>query len=279
MRLTAPLFGDVTAVESWVAALQRKGFTAASELPVGDTCDEAVIDEFANAARENDIVIAEVGAWCNPLSPDADERREALRYCKHRLALADRVGARCCVNIAGSRGRKWDGPHPANLTDESFTMIVATVREIIDDVRPERTYYTLETMPWMYPHTTKAYKRLLAAVERDAFAVHFDPVNMLWSPHRFFHNAELVDEFVSELAPFIRACHAKDAVLADSPLVHIDECCPGDGGLDYGAYLRALDRLDPDTPLVLEHMKREEDFDRGLAHIRLVARQQGIALR
>jgi len=279
MRITAPLFGDISTPEKWLGELGRKGFTAANEFPVGPDGDPALIDEFVRAARENDIVIGEVGAWSNPLHPDPEERAKALDHCKRQLAFADYVGARCSVNIAGSRGTKWDGPHPADLTDETFALIVMTVREIIDAVAPVRTFYTLEPMPRMYPHTTDAYKRLLKAVERDAFAVHFDPVNMISSPEKYFRNGDLVREFIGELAPFIRACHAKDIILGDRLTVHLDECCPGDGGLDYAAYLREVDKLDADTPLILEHMKREEDFDRGLEYIRRVAAEEGIKIR
>jgi sugar phosphate isomerase/epimerase len=277
MRLTAPLFRDISTPEKWLAALAEKGFTAANDFPLEAGADEGLISEFVAAAKENDIVIAEVGAWCNPLSPDADEREKAMAHCKQQLAFADRVGARCAVNIAGSRSSKWDGPHPANLKDETFDMIVDTVREIIDAVEPERAAYALEPMPWIYPHTTASYMRLIRAVEREAFAVHFDPVNMISSPEVCFYNADLIREFIGELGPWIRGCHAKDVKLGENLTVHIDECCPGDGTLDYAAYLHELDKLDPDTPLVLEHMKKEEDFDRAAAYIRGVAAKEGIA--
>ena len=65
---------------------------------------------YVRAAREADIVIAEVGAWSNPISPDEGTRQQAIRHCQEQLALADRVGARCCVNIAGSRSPDWAGP-------------------------------------------------------------------------------------------------------------------------------------------------------------------------
>ena len=37
-------------------------------------------------------MIAEIGAWSNPISPDERTRAAALELCKRRLALADRVG-------------------------------------------------------------------------------------------------------------------------------------------------------------------------------------------
>ncbi|MHC4542678.1 MAG: sugar phosphate isomerase/epimerase, partial [Planctomycetota bacterium] len=82
------------------------------------------------------------------------------------------------MNISGSRGERWDGPSPKNFTDETFDIIVATTRAIIDEVKPTRTYFTLETMPWAYPDSADSYVALLKAIDRKRFAVHLDPVNL-----------------------------------------------------------------------------------------------------
>jgi hypothetical protein len=42
-------------------------------------------------------VIAEVGAWVNLLDPDSAKRKANLQYVTERMALAEAVGARCCV--------------------------------------------------------------------------------------------------------------------------------------------------------------------------------------
>jgi hypothetical protein len=47
-------------------------------------------------------VIAEVGTWSNPISPNEKQRNAAIKKCRDQLALAERIGASCCVNIAGS---------------------------------------------------------------------------------------------------------------------------------------------------------------------------------
>jgi sugar phosphate isomerase/epimerase len=265
MRFGGPIF-DTSSPAAWVAAHRAAGYRAAY-WPNVPEAQEAV---FVQAAAEADLVIAEVGAWSNPLHPDAAKRAEALAYCQRQLATAERVGARCCVNIAGSRGEKWDGPCAADLTADTFQLIVETVRAIIDAVRPTRTFYTLETMPWMYPDGLESYQRLLAAIDRPAFAVHFDPVNLVNSPARYFTNGVLIADFVAALGPRICSCHAKDITLADRLTVHLDEAAPGQGALDYPAYLRALAPLDPDLPLMLEHLPAEAypaaaDYIRGVA--------------
>jgi len=225
-----------------------------------------------------DLIVAEVGAWSNPLSPDEGTRREAIRLCQERLALADTVRARCCVNIAGSRGEQWDGPHPDNLTGATFDLIVDTVRTIIDAVKPTRTFYTLEPMPWMYPDSADSYLALIQAIDRPRFAVHLDPVNLISSPRLFFDNAALIRECFAKLGPFIKSCHAKDIQLSGKLTVHLDEVRPGLGALDYRTLLRELDRLDPDMPLLLEHLPREEDYALAADYVRLVAQDIGVSL-
>src|SRR5690606_1607772 len=109
------------------------------------------------------------------------------------LAHAEQMGAQCCVNIAGSRNAaKWDGPHAENLTEETFDMIVASVRQIIDAVQPTRTYYALETMPWIFPDSPESYLRLIKAIDRKAFGVHLDPVNLVNCPARAYDTAALI---------------------------------------------------------------------------------------
>jgi sugar phosphate isomerase/epimerase len=277
MRLGAPIFETYIDPGAWIAAVQRRGYRAAY-CPVKSDADTTTIRAYAEAAERADIVIAECGAWSNPLSPDEGTRQAAIARCQSELALADAIGARCCVNIAGSRGEKWDGPDAADLTRETFDMIVATVREIIDAVKPVRAFYALETMPWMPPDSADSYLELIRAIDRERFAVHLDVVNLVCSPQRYFANAALIRECVAKLGPRIKSCHAKDIALADRLTVHLDEVRPGLGGLDYRTLLRELNTLDPDLPLMLEHLPNEAEYDRAASAIRSVARELAVEL-
>jgi sugar phosphate isomerase/epimerase len=277
MRLGGPVTGPFTEPGPWIEALQGEGYRAAF-CPLAPDADDATVAAFRNAADEADVVIAEVGAWSNPISPDPDARNAALEKCKNALALAERIGARCCVNVAGSRGERWAGPHPNNITPETFDLIVKTVREIIDTVRPTRTFYTLETMPWMPPYSVDSYLELVDAIDRDAFAVHFDPVNLVNSPIVCYRNAELIRDFVARLGPRIRSVHAKDIVFHDKLTVHLDEGRPGTGSLDYGVLLAELDALEPDLPVMMEHLPDAGEYRLAAQHIRAVAGEKGITL-
>ena len=278
MRLGGPIFRDGDDPERWAAEHRRVGYGAA-KYPSGADDDSDKINAFAAAAKAADVVIAELGAWSSPLSPDAAARRQALEKCRRCLALADEIGARCCVNIAGSRGDIWDGPHPEDLAEETFDRVVETVRGIIDAVKPRRTFYTLETMPWMFPDSADSYLRLIKAIDRERFGVHLDPVNLVSSPQRYTHSADLLRECFAKLGPHIKSCHAKDVTMRQALLVHLDETRPGLGALDYGVYVQELAKLDPDTPLMLEHLETEAEYTLAADHIRGVAAEVGVRIR
>ncbi len=275
MRLGSPLAQTWDSPAGWIAALERSGFRAAY-WPLGDDADPDTVRAYAAAAEAADIVIAEIGAWSNPLSPDEATRAAAVDLCKARLERADRVGARCCVNIAGSRAETWDGPHPANLSSETFALIVDTVRDIVDAVEPQRTFYALEPMPWCLPDSPDSYLELIRAIERRAFGVHLDPVNFVNSPAKYYDNAGLLRECFAKLGPHIKSCHAKDVTLRNELTVHLSEVRPGLGALDYRVFLTEMDRLDPDTPLLVEHLPDEAEYRAATAHIRSVAGSLGL---
>lgn len=277
MRLGGPIFSTFTTAEAWAQSVVASGYTAAY-CPVDHTANAVVIDEIRRTAATHDIMIAEVGAWSNPIAVDDVQRTTALTLCQERLALAEAIGARCCVNIAGSRGAEWDGPAEANYHPDTFALIVDSVRAIIDAVRPTRTFYTLETMPWMYPDSPESYVELMRAIDRPQFAVHFDPINLINSVPRFYQHREFIAHCVQLLGPYIKSCHIKDMRIDRPFVVSLHECAPGMGMLDYAAILQVLAPLG-DVPLMLEHLKEAHQYDAAAAYVRQAAVQAGVRLR
>jgi len=278
VRLGGPVFEKYNSPEEWVTALKKLGYRAAY-CPVSPGADTVLIKAYQTAAAKNDIVIAEVGAWSNPISPDQDTAGKAIQKCIDSLVLADQIGASCCVNISGSRNVKhWAGPHNDNLTDDTFDLIVETTRKIIDAVKPKHTWFTLEAMPWAYPDSADSYLRLIKAIDRERFGVHLDPMNLITSPQIYFRNGEMIRDCFSKLGPHIRSCHAKDITLReDNSIPQFDEIVAGKGNLDYSAFLTELAKL-KDVPLMMEHLNTAEEYVQAAAYIRSVGKTANIEL-
>ncbi len=230
--------------------------------PVSSDEPEERIIAYKEAADRAGLTIAEVGIWRNALATNELERRSNMDYCVEQLKLADYVGARCAVNVAGSFGSIWDGGYRENYTKEAWDRTVSMVREIIDRADVKNTFFTLEPMPWMIPTGPKEYARLIEEVDRDRFAVHMDIINMINSADRYFNPEEFVDECADILGDRIRSCHIKDVHLDRRYTLRLEECGPGDGEFPLRYYVDKMSELDDDMPVILEHLSSDADYVR-----------------
>jgi sugar phosphate isomerase/epimerase len=277
LRLGANL-PNTSSPEEWIEINRKLGYSAAY-CPIKNDASDSVVRAYENAAKKAGLIISEVGAWSNPISPNEQQQKEAFDYCCKQLELADRIGARCCVNIAGSRNaEKWDGPDKDNFKKDTFDMIVEVTRKIIDTVKPTRTYFSLETMPWIAPDTVDSYFDLVKSIKRERFGVHFDPTNLIMSPRRFNNTGEIIKYGFKKLGKYIKSCHAKDIkILTDSWRTQacFEETLPGTGAMDYALYLTELTKF-KDLPLMIEHLKSQDEFIKAANNIRSIAKENNI---
>lgn len=267
LRLGGPSFAKTDDPEQLARAHRQLGYRAAYCPNVALT-DKERIRALREAFAKNDVVIAEVGRWVNLLDADPAKRRENLQTVTDGLALAEVMGARCCVDIAGSFNEKiWYGPHPDNFSRKFFDAAVENARQIIDAVKPTRTTFCYEMMGWARPDSPDSYLQLIKAVDRKAFAVHLDPCNLVNSPEKFYRNTDLLNECFDKLGPWIASCHAKDLTWDVEMNVHFREVGPGKGSLDYATYLRRLAALPHSPPLMIEHLAAADDYAQAAKHI------------
>lgn len=267
MRLgtSSPL--DHSSAEDW-AANQVKLGCGTVNFPVSSDEPEEKIIAYKNAADKAGLTIAEVGIWRNALSPDPDERRKNVDYSVNQLRMADFIGARCCVNVAGAFGPIWDGGYRENFSEEARRETVRMVREIIDRADVKHAYFTLEPMPWMIPTGPDDYLKLIEEVDRERFAVHMDIFNMVNSADRYFFAREFVEECADKLGDRIKSCHLKDVHLSEAFTLRLEECGPGDGEFPIRYYAEKMHEIDPDMPMILEHLSTDEDYLKYLAYLK-----------
>ena len=253
--------------EEW-AENQVKLGCGAVVFPVQSNEPEAKILAYKEAAEKAGLMIAEVGIWRNALAADPQERSANRDYAVEQLRLADFLHARCAVNVAGAFGPVWDGGYRENYSNDAWKQTVAMVREIIDRADVKHTYFTLEPMPWMIPTGPREYIRLLELVDRDRFAVHMDIINMISSAERYFHAEEFIDDCAEILGKRIRSCHIKDVHLDRRYTLRLEECGPGDGEFPLRHYVEKMLQIDPEMPVILEHLDSDADYIRYMEYLK-----------
>ncbi len=277
VRLGGPVFLQSTDPEALAREHRRLGYGAAYCPEMATLKDPDLIRSIQKAYAAENVCSAEVGAWKNMLDPDAEKRRQNLEYVVERCALAEAIGARCCVDIAGSYNpESWYGPNPKNLSKEFFDATVGNCRHVIDAVKPTRTRFTIEMMGWSIPDGPDSYLELIRAVDRKAFGVHLDVCNGINSPRKFYENAAFIRECFRKLGPWIVSCHAKDLQWVVEMNIHFLEVPPGRGQVDYRTYLQELSKMGHDTPLMLEHLTTPAEYDEGREYILKTGKAIGV---
>ena len=225
--------------------------------------DAARLADIEKAFADVDVMIGEIGIWRNLITPDEAMRKAHLDFACEKIAVADAVGAKAAVSYIGSYKAGTDyAPAAENLGKEAFDACVETVRYLLDTVKPTRTKFALEMMQYSLPDSVDCYLDLIRAIDRPQFAAHLDPVNLIMTPRQYWDSGALIRECFDKLGQWIVSCHAKDIVLLHQAALHFDEVIIGKGQLDYRTYLRELDKLPRDVPLLLEHL---DDADYLLA--------------
>lgn len=239
--------------------------------PVDYLAGEETIEAYMKEAEKVGLTIAEVGVWRNTLAADPDEREKWIEYAIGQLRMADRIGARCCVNVVGTPyGPRWDGGYRGNFSRELWSMAVQMIQRIIDDVKPCNTKFTIESMPWMIPGSPDEYLRLINVVDREGFGVHLDVVNMITSPERYFFNDRFLLECFSKLKGRICSCHLKDIRLKQEYTFQLEECAPGAGTLDLPLYIRLATAEDPQMPMIIEHLTTDKEYSDSVAYVKSI---------
>lgn len=261
--------------DEWAAFLAALGCKAAV-CPIAAGAAPDTIAAYREAAARHDITIAEVGVWNSPIADDETVRTKALAFAKGQLRLADEIGALCCVNVAGSTGPNWSFGCGKDRTPEGWRRIVESVQEIIDDVQPQNTCYSMECMPIVPPTSPDEYLRLLADVNREHFSVHLDPFNMFFTPDRYFRSAEFFHECFEKLGPQVKSIHAKSVLLTEELTFCIREAPIPEGGVDFDAFLQEVGRLAPEMPVIIEHRSSLDEYRTALSYVRERAQALGV---
>ena len=277
LRLGGPSFSNTQDPEELALAHRKLGYRAAY-CPGVALNETDRIKALSEAFAKHDVVISEVGRWYNLLDADPQKRQKNLQTVTEGLALAEAIGARCCVDIAGSFSEtSWFGPHPDNLSPRHFDATVENARKIIDAVKPKRARFSYEMMGWAFPDSPASCVKLVKAVDRPAFGVHLDVCNLVNSPEKFYRNTALLNECFDKLGRWIVSCHAKDLTWDVEMNVHFREVVPGKGSLDYTTYLRRLAQLPQNPPLMLEHLATAEEYTAARDYIFKVGRKAGLS--
>ena len=239
----------------------------------------------AHCRRVRDVLAAEgvemfqaTGYRPTLVHPDESARREACRTLCAALRIAGLMGARAVDTGPGSMSPRgpWF-PDPYNYTAQAKEQLVKSVRECARAAEEHGVLLCLEGHQLVTLRSAEVMREVVDAVDSPWVRVDFDPVNWL-TLETVYESGAAIDAMLGALADRIASAHAKDVVVQDRLVVHIDHCASGSGILDTAALLRGMERIDPEAPIIVEAAETHELSD-VFSFLRRTAAELAIEVR
>lgn len=220
--------------------------------PVG--CDAALARRLRRACVRSGVEIAAVSGYANPLRPD----EAPMGFTQ--AALADLIELMPLLDTR--RVVSWSGAYAADLFQEHAENRSAAaweaLRRAVDDLFPllDAADAVLVLEPF-YTHVLDTPERAVAFCEEVGspyLRIVLDPPNLM-PPPVWDQQRTLLPKLVTTLAPYVGLVHLKDMRLRGATP---DWPGPGEGVLDYAAFLGATVHAEISAPLVIEHVRLEQ---------------------
>lgn len=200
------------------------------------------------------------GSYPCIVCPDEDTRREGVRIAKNAVRRAKEVNAL----VAGVRPTslhptsQW-GPDPLNYAPETEDRLVRSLTEIAEACEEYQIPITLEVHVTTTLRDAETIRRIIERTGSSWIKVNADLVNFVSGFHAAYDTTKLINHVYDVLGSYIYMAHLKD-VKVDAPLVvHISECLPGTGLLDWDTLLTRFEKLLPDGFALIEHLTDYND--------------------
>jgi sugar phosphate isomerase/epimerase len=212
-----------------------------------DEISDALCDRIRQAHAERDIMLGAVSGTFNMIHPDVEIREDGLRRLRVIAGACERMGADIITLCSGTRNPAlmWR-PHPDNNTSEAWRDLLGSM-EVAAQIG-EDCGVTMAFEPEVANVIDSAVKarQLLDEIGSSRLKVVIDGAN-IYHKGELAKMHEMLDEAFDLLGNDIAHAHAKD-------LDHDGEAgklAAGTGVLDYDYYMRLLDRVGFDGPMVL----------------------------
>ena len=94
-----------------------------------------------------------------------------------------------------------------------------------------------------------------------------DIINMINSADRYFFSDQFLQETFYILGNTIKSCHLKDIRLLDDYTFQLKECACGEGTFNFVKYMDLATKLDPDMPMIIEHLKSDDAYEESVGYV------------
>ncbi len=257
------------------AHVRKAGFTRGqvSIMVHGITAEE--MRQIAIAAHYAKFHVDAVGCYINPLRLEDTALGQADRT--DWLTVVNNMsmmnGVERIVCWSGTLSKSMEAPNLLNSEPETFSRVYMTLHGLLEQVRGLPVQIVLEPFTAHVLAEARACVQMMQRFPAGQVKVVLDAPNIVPALD-FGQRDQRVQEFVAQAAPAVGLIHLTDlGRTADGRRVLMP---PGQGTLNYGAYLRAIAQHLPEVPVVIDKAHTVEDMVAARTFVEGQLREYGL---
>lgn len=196
--------------------------------------------------------------WGALVHLDEGARRDGVEITREALRVARDLGAPCVTVGPGSNDptHGWY-PHPENQTPRALGRLIRSISELVPAAEEYGVRIALKGHAISTLDTPEKSAIVLGAVGSEWVRATADPVNLM-RLEQVHDAAGFSRHLVDVLGDDVIVAQAKDYILTDDLVTTITERPPGQGWMDYAAFVEAYAARCPDGWLGIEHVPLDE---------------------
>lgn len=212
-------------------------------------------------AKQN-VQIAVLGCYINPIHPDIDERKKHLDRFKEHIRFARDFG--CSVVGTETGSLKFDNSYKnENESEEAFETLIESLKELVKEAEKFGVIVGIEGGKNEVLTSPQKMKKALDIIGSNNLQVIYDPVNYI-SVENYKNQDNMFKEAFELFGDKIVIVHAKDFIIKDGL---IKTTAPGKGSLNYELFLKLIKERKPFVNILLDEVE-ETDMEESMKFIR-----------
>lgn len=285
-------------LEETIARIREHGFTAV-QLDLSfkdmDLSPENLTKEkchrIRDAFRDANLPIVAISGYTNIIHPDPEKREHNLRGLKTLIKFARDLGTPYVITETGTFNKDSDWVYdPKNGTEEAYEQVCGVITDLVKLAYDYGAEFLIEPYVNNVIGSVDQVLRLFADVNHRSLGLLMDPTNY-FTEHNIGDMDGELNRIFNALGDKIRIAHAKDCKLAedtsekhaniDASEAHtfrgaggVELPAPGLGVLNYDLYLQRLAKVQPNVPIIIEHLE-EPDIPRAKRFLDEKLKQNG----
>ncbi len=202
---------------------------------------------IGQAFQRNNVQIAVLGCYINPIHPDEGPRSELLGFFKDHLRIVRDLGGSVVGLETGTPNADY-APDPNTGSEATFQSLLRSIGELVRAAESLGGLVAVEAVTHHTISTPAKMKRLLDEIQSENLVVIHDPVNLI-NADNHEDQARMIEEPFQLYGDRIAIIHAKDFTMKDGACRQVPT---GFGELDYARLCSLLAKHKPGISILLE---------------------------